>query len=200
MSTILRPAGSQPARVYWIRRAVVFGALLLVVIVLVAALSRCGRSGGGTDDEAGAAKPGPTAEEIESDSDSSRACEAADLTLVVTTDSSTYVAGSRPVFSVTITNTSDSSCTVDAGEANRELRITSGSDRIWSSLDCVDEAEERLLLLPAGGSDGPTPVTWQRVRSNSTCGEGLADPRAGTYHVVAKLAGAESQEATFSLR
>jgi hypothetical protein len=200
MSTILRPAGSQPARVYWIRRAVVFGALLLVLVMAVSALSRCGRSEGATDDEAAAVQPGPTAEEIESGSDSSRACEAADLTLVVTTDAPTYGADSTPVFSVTITNTSDSSCTVDAGDASRELLVTSGSDRIWSSLDCVDEAEERMLLLPVGGSDGPTPVTWQRVRSDETCGEGLPDPRAGTYHVVAKLAGAESQEATFSLR
>lgn len=204
MSTILRPAGSQPARVYWIRRAVVLGALLVVLILLVSALTRCG--GGGTGevaspvtDEAGADVPAATSTEVEPGSGSSRACEAADLTLVVTADSPTYPEGAMPAFSVTITNTSDSSCTVDAGEASLELLVTSGADRIWSSLDCAGDADERMLLLPAGGSDGPTTVAWQRVRSDVACSEGLADPRAGTYHVVARLGGAESQEATFDL-
>src|SRR5665647_1515170 len=101
-----------------------------------------------------------------------RTCAAADLTLVVTKDAQTYAAGAQPVFTVVITNTSDSSCAVDAGEASRELLVTSGSDRIWSSLDCVAaDAAERVLLLPAGGSDDPVSVTWPRIRSNETGGE-----------------------------
>lgn len=201
MSTIIRPAGPQPARVYWIRRAVVLGALLVVVLLLWS-MTRGG--GGGGDAAAADDTPGDVAattppDEQEPD-DASRTCEAADLTLVVTADAASYPAGVNPTFGVRITNTSDSSCTVDAGEATRELLVTSGSDRIWSSLDCpADGAAERVLLLQASGSDGPVAVAWPRVRSNETCGEGLPEPRAGTYHVVAKLVGSESQPATFNL-
>jgi hypothetical protein len=146
-----------------------------------------------------AVTPPPTDEQTD-DADAARTCTAADLTLVVAADAASYPAGTNPTFSVRITNTSDSSCTVDAGEANRELLVTSGSDRIWSSLDCVaDDAPERILLLAASGSDDPVAVVWPRVRSDDACGEGLPEPRPGTYHVVAKLVGAESQPATFNL-
>lgn len=198
MSTILRPAGPQPARVYWLRRAVVLGGFVLVVLLLWSMV----RGGGDGGDAAADDKPEAqvTAPETEQPDEGARTCTGADLTLVVTADAATYAAGANPTFTVRITNTSDSSCTVDAGDASRELLVTSGSDRIWSSLDCVAaDAPERVLLLPAGQSDDPVAVPWPRVRSNETCGEGLPAPRAGTYHVVAKLVGAESQPATFSL-
>jgi hypothetical protein len=205
MSTIFRPAGPQPARVYWIRRAVVIGALLLVVLLLWTMFAGGGGGGDAAADDAGdtggdVAATNPPTEGQTDDADAARTGTAAHLTLVVTADAASYPAGTNPTFSVRITNTGDSSCTVDAGEANRELLVTSGSDRIWSSLDCLaDGAAERVLLLPAGASDDPVAVVWQRVRSDEACGEGLPAPRAGTYHVVAKLVGAESQPATFSL-
>lgn len=202
MSTILRPVGPQPARVYWLRRAVVVGALVLVVLLMWSMV----RGGGGGGDAAADDTPEveatvpTTDEEPTDDGDAARTCTGADLTLVVTADAASYAAGANPTFNVRITNTGDSSCTVDAGEATRELLVTSGSDRIWSSLDCVAaDAPERVLLLPAGASDEPVSVAWPRVRSNEQCGDGLPAPRPGTYHVVAKLVGAESQPATFTL-
>lgn len=197
MSTILRPVGPQPARVYWIRRALVVGALL-AVIVFVSSLLNGGSSGGGA---AADAKPTPGATApADNGSDPGRTCAATDLTLVVAPDAATYAADAKPTFNVTITNTGKSACTVDAGEAAREVLITSGADRIWSSLDCTAaDAPERVLLLAPGASDGPTPVAWSRVRSDGHCTADLPAPRAGTYHVVAKLVGAESQPATFTL-
>ena len=209
MSSILRPVGPQPARVYWIRRAVVLGALLLVILLLWSMT----RGGGGgdaaadqtddaaateTDEAAGQAGEQPV--DQAGDSGAARTCTAADLTLVVTADAATYAAGVNPTFTVRITNTGDSSCTVDAGDKSRELLVTSGSDRIWSSLDCLaEDAPDRVLLLPAGTSDEPVAVNWGRIRSNEQCGEGLPEPRPGTYRVVAKLVGAESEPATFNL-
>jgi len=202
MSTVLRPAGPEPAQVYWTRRLLVLAGLILVVVLIWSVFS--GLGGGNGDAEGttqdGAAADGVTQETPATDAPAARTCAAADLTLVVTKDAQTYAAGAQPVFTVVITNTSDSSCAVDAGEASRELLVTSGSDRIWSSLDCVAaDAAERVLLLPAGGSDDPVSVTWPRIRSNATCGEGLPAPRPGTYHVVAKLVGAASEPAVFDL-
>jgi hypothetical protein len=202
MSTILRPAGSQPARVYWIRRLVVLGALFLVVVLLWSMLARGG--GGGAEDEpdAGDAEPASDSDETTADDETTaangRTCAAADLTLAVAADAQTYAAGVQPVFTVTITNTSTSSCAVDAGDAARELLVTSGTDRVWSSLDCAGDAAERLLLLPAETADSVA-VTWPRIRSAEGCTAGLPEPRPGTYHVVAKLLGAESADTVFTL-
>ena len=203
MSTVLRPAGPEPAQVYWTRRLLVLGGLILVVALIWSLISGLG---GGNGDAQGttqgdAAADGVTQETPATDAPAARTCTAEDLTLIVTTDTHAYPAGSQPVFTVTITNTGDSSCAVDAGEASRELLVTSGSDRIWSSLDCAAaDAAERVLLLPAGGSDDPVSVTWPRIRSAAGCTAGLPEPRApGTYRVVAKLVGAASEPAVFDL-
>ncbi|NLF05072.1 MAG: hypothetical protein GX593_08770, partial [Actinomycetales bacterium] len=127
------------------------------------------------------------------------ACDAKALELTLAAGRSSYPADSSPSFTVTVTNTGDAGCTVDVGEASRELLITSGSDRIWSSLDCdAGEDASRNLLLGAGKSDTHE-ASWDRIRSDAKCSEGLPEPRPGTYKAQVKLNGAESAQATFTL-
>jgi hypothetical protein len=79
--------------------------------------------------------------------------------------------------------------------------VTSGSDRIWSSLDCAVEGadgSERMLLLAQGAQEAAG-VPWARVRSDETCTAGLPEPRAGTYHAIATLVGAQSADLVFTL-
>lgn len=203
MSTVLRGLEPQPRWVYWIRRAVV-GLAALLVLVLVWALFLRGDGGGGDDEaEPPATEPSDAASEPaeETDAAASRTCAAGDLQLALTSDATTYAAGATPTFAVTITNAADSSCTVDAGNASIEVLVTSGADRIWSSIDCaVEGAEgaERMLLLTAGAQEAAS-VPWARVRSDATCSSGLAEPRAGTYHAKATLVGAESNDLVFTL-
>jgi hypothetical protein len=201
MSTILRPTGPQPPRVYWVRRLAVLGALVLVVVLFWSLLSPGGE--GGEEDSAGdPAGTGDVGEEPPADppADAGRTCTAADLQLALTSDAGSYVAGLQPVFSLVVTNGGSTSCTVDAGPGSRELLITSGTDRVWSSLDCAGDAAEELLLLSPGTASAPIAVTWPVARSAEGCTEGLPAPgRPGTYHVIAKLLGAESADVTFTL-
>lgn len=205
MSTVLRGLEPQPRWVYWVRRAVVGLAALLVLVLVWAVFLR----GSGGDDEPTepAADPDTTETEPgdepadEPDSAASRACEAADLQLALTSDATSYAAGATPTFTVTITNAAASSCTVDAGTASLEVLVTSGSDRIWSSLDCAVEGadgSERMLLLAEGAQEAAG-VPWDRTRSDATCSSGLPEPRPGTYHAVAKLVGAQSGDLVFNL-
>jgi hypothetical protein len=201
MNVLLRPAGPEPPQVYWTRRLVVLGGAVLVILLLVTIISAALRGGGDAeatspDDETLADEPGT---ETEAPATGTRTCTAADLTLVVDADAGSYAAGAQPNLSVLITNTGEASCAIDAGAARLELLITSGSDRIWSSLDCVAaDAPERLILLAAGAADTST-MQWTRVRSNEQCGADLPAPRAGWYRAVAKLAGAESEPESFEL-
>jgi len=199
MSDILRSLEPQPRWVYWLRRLLVLAVLVLVIVVVWSLVSR-GSDGDGT---AADEDPPPAADETSTageGGDPGRTCAAEDLQLALSADAQSYPAGAQPVFTLTVTNTSTESCTVDVGEASREIRITSGTDRVWSSRDCAADAAEQLLLLSASTAADPIAVTWPVVRSAEGCTEGLPAPgRPGTYHTVATLVGAESEDVVFSL-
>ena len=127
-------------------------------------------------------------------------CAPAVLQLTVVTDATEYAAAANPVLHVSVTNTGAAPCTVDAGAASREVVITSGSDRIWSSKDCASAQDaSRQLLLAAGGKD-LVDVAWPRLRSATSCPADLPAPRAGTYQAVATLLGVPSAPAVFTLK
>src|SRR5690606_40427304 len=127
------------------------------------------------------------------------ACAAKTLKLTLVAAKTSYPSAAEPSFAVTVENTGEAGCTVDVGEASRELLVTSGKDRIWSSLDCdAGEDASRNLLLGAGKSDTHE-ASWDRIRSDDKCSEGLPTPRPGTYKAQVKLNGAESEQATFAL-
>ena len=208
-----------PARVYWVRRAVVLGVpLLLVVVLLVVARPWAGRAadraGGlptGTGSatptraavSAAATTPAATPAATPSPTPSLRGgvgdCQAAQLALGLTPAAVDVPAGVSPTFTVTIKNTGAAPCLVDAGDAYREVVITSGADRVWSSKDCVPaHASRRTLLLAAGQSD-TTQFPWNRVRSAAGCPGGLPKPGPGTYQATVNLAGATGGPAVFVL-
>ncbi len=195
MSTILHPVGSQPRRVYWMRRLVVLGALV-VAIVLVYSLVAGGSSGDAAKPAAGAsprpsasAKTAPTGD-----------CAKGDVTIALAIDRTSFAKDENPNFTVTITNTSSTQCTVDAGEASRALVVTSGKDRVWSSTDCsAGKADSKLLLLDTGKAH-TSAATWPRVRSDETCTKDLPTPKPGTYKAQASLLGATSDQLSFTLK
>jgi hypothetical protein len=196
-----------PARVYWVRRLVVLGIPLLVILVVVWLVA--GRDDGAdktpaaasTTTSAPAKDPAATQPSPSTSTDSSGVadCDATSLALAMTPDAETFAAGVSATFTVSITNTGTDPCLVDAGEAQREIVITSGTDRIWSNRDCiVAGTESRTLLLPGGGND-TTPFAWNRVRSAEGCPPGLPTPGAGTYSAQLNLAGVAAPPAVFGL-
>ncbi len=195
-----------PARVYWVRRLVVLGVpLLLIVLVVWWAAGR-----GGSDDAtdpvaettstapvAPADEPGPS--ETPASDDGVADCAPAGLALAMTADAESFAAGVSPTFTVSITNTGTDPCLVDAGEAQREIVITSGTDRIWSNRDCIVPGTESRTLLLAGGGNDTTSFAWNRVRSAEGCPQGLPAPGAGTYSAQLNLAGASAPPVVFGL-
>ncbi|QGQ20421.1 hypothetical protein GC089_16020 [Cellulomonas sp. JZ18] len=77
--------------------------------------------------------------------------------------------------------------------------MTSGSDRIWSSRDCLPAEVEPLTLLLAGGQVDERVLTWPRVRSAEGCPGGLPEPGEGTYSATVAVGGATSAAAVFGL-
>ncbi|WP_454049748.1 hypothetical protein [Cellulomonas sp. Marseille-Q8402] len=195
---VLRPEGSLPPRVYWIRRTVVLVVAAAVVVLLVLGVRALLPSG----DEDGDAAPPPTtsetpAPEDEDTSTGTPACDPASLSVALAADATTYPAGALPTFTLTLTNTGDAACLVDAGEAQRQILVTSGSDRIWASTDCAAADPLQLLLAPDQADERQ--VQWDRVRSAEGCATGQAEALPGTYQAVLTLAGVSTEPVVFGL-
>lgn len=112
-------------------------------------------------------------------------CDPSDVVVTAHLGDETYHAGHRPTFSYTLVNTGQRTCTYDVGPDGLELRITSGSDRIWSSGDCAKGAADSKRLKR--GVPYTRTVTWNRTRSNPDCDHTDKKARPGTY--VVKLRG-----------
>lgn len=190
------PAPRPPARVFWIRRLVVLGLPLLLIVAL--AVWWTGRGADAAEGEptgpaAASPTPSPTPEPGVAE------CAPAQLALAVVPGAETFPDGVDPTFEVTVTNSGTEPCLVDAGDGQREIVITSGDDRVWSSRDCLPaDVDERTLLL-AGGQSDATQLGWPRERSAEGCAQDLPAPGAGTYSVTVTVGGATSQGAVFGL-
>ncbi|WP_051711924.1 hypothetical protein [Spirillospora albida] len=171
---------------YWRRRIVVLGG------VLAAAGSLLWACGGGEDEPVRrivrdvTPPPPPTAMPTVTVTvrEIARECVADDLAATLRATRDAY-AGTSPRFRVSVVNTGEEPCAL--GKGTLDVRITSGSDRVWSSARC-GQGTSRLLRSGAPFSDT---ITWDRRRA---CGGAEAGP--GTY--VASLAGTGEQ--VFRLR
>ncbi|MFA1549296.1 hypothetical protein [Actinomadura chokoriensis] len=117
-------------------------------------------------------------------------CAAEDLVVHMPDADGTYTGSERPEFQVTVVNTGAGSCKFDTGSL--DVRITSGTDRIWSSAECRSgEAPKETLRR---GIPYVDTITWDRKRG---C-KGDTRARPGTY--VADLKGRKAKKQIFYLR
>jgi hypothetical protein len=147
-----------------------------------------------TDEDAGT-----DAEDDATSSSTPVDCTPEALRLTLTSPEVEFEAAATPVLTATVTNVGDEPCTVDAGDATREVVVTSGDDRVWSTKDCAtEESASRQLLLGAGAAD-TVDIEWPRLRSAEGCPADLPAPKAGTYQAVATLGRTTSQTVVFIL-
>ncbi len=217
---LMHPRGPLPPVVYWRRRVITLAAALLV---LLAVLKACGGDGKdsltatpGTTSRSPAASapakttapaPSTSAKPATSPSPSpsptgrpeGQPCRDTDIEVSATANAKEYAAGARPRLTLVVKNRAPVSCTRDLGAAARELRVVSGSDRVWSSDDCSPGGDAEVVTIPAGGSRS-FPVTWSRTRSKPGCPAGREPVAPGTYRVVGRLGSIERPGDVFALR
>ncbi|WP_326826363.1 hypothetical protein OHA77_22130 [Streptosporangium sp. NBC_01639] len=127
------------------------------------------------------------------------ACDAPDLVLNMQGQGDVYAPGSRPRFLLTLVNIGKVMCTADVGPRAMEVRITSGSDRVWSSADCVSGVTDDIRRLDRG-IPYVREVEWDRRRSGGDCTAKRDGAEAGTYVAVVRSPGLKSRRAVFHLR
>ncbi|RAY15329.1 hypothetical protein DPM19_11525 [Actinomadura craniellae] len=124
------------------------------------------------------------------------ACDPKDVVVGLAPTKGSYGGKDRPVFRLTVVNTGARSCTYGVGPRELELRVTSGSDRVWSSAHCAGGPASTLQLLRRG-IPHITETTWDRRRSSDGCPGGRSTARPGTYVVTVK--GAKVPKQVFRL-
>jgi hypothetical protein len=205
MSTNRAPAGRLSPQVYRRRRLVVLLGLLAVIAVIVLIIVRPGASQG---DEADPSAPPatteaavqetapPTAIPTEATAADGAACTAEQITVEPVTDKIEYAAGEQPQLSVTLTNTGENICVLNAGTKAQVFTIQSGDDVYWSSTHCqVDPIDAEVSLAPDTPISSTVPIVWDRTRSSpDTCGGGREAAPAGgaSYHLAVTVDGFES--------
>lgn len=200
-----RPLGPQggttgspgPGRGTYLRRRVLVTVLALLLLAgLVVGGAALVRWVGGLlegSEPAATTEPSPTETAAAPVGD----CTAADVQVALTLGAAVPRLGSTVPFEVSIAHVGAAPCTLDAGRTARELVITSGADRVWSSADC-DSVGPRMLLLAPGNQDAET-VEWPAERSAPECVPDLPAISAGTYQAVVDASGVMSEPLTFTL-
>lgn len=225
MTAVTRPRGPLPARVYWTRRLL----LLVVAFALVFGIARLlgsGGSGGPEARNASAAASSRTPAAIDTltpqatpdaSAGSGRAantktpspmptplasptgaCSDSDVVATPSVKKEAY-AGHPVVFTMTLTTLSSPACTWEVSSRALVVKVTSGSDRIWSTQECSGAVPKQSVVVR---KDHPVDVSvaWNGQRSDSDCTRSTAWAEPGYYHVIAASFGAEPIDVQFALR
>ncbi|MFE3321050.1 hypothetical protein [Nocardia sp. NPDC059195] len=221
---MLEPNGPLSPEIYWRRRALAIGVIvvaLAIVIWLVTMVARGGDSSGADNAAATtttSAEPSASAPETSSAPSSTSStpssapsttasaadpaaqpCSDQSLALKVTVGQPTYRVGDQPAFGTVITNISSAACSRDLGAGPQFLVYTlDGQRRLWASNDCNQDDPAELKTLKAG-EQLSYKGTWFGTTSQPQCAGDRLQVPAGAYMVVAQLDAVRSAAEPFNL-
>ena len=219
MSAPLRPKGPLPARVYWVRRAVVLGVPMVALLVVLASVIGGGADGkdGTGGDAASLASGTPTGESAaqttpeapttpvppSTTKDAKPAlaepegeCSPSDV--VITPDVPDPISASGLRIDLAVRSVESEACWFTVSPRTVSVGITSGSDDIWFSRHCTDALpEQRVVARPTKA--GRASLTWNLRRSDEECSSRTDWVRLGYYHVTAAALGGEPESVQFRL-
>jgi len=226
---MLHPVGSQPPSVYWRRRLVLIGAVVLVIVLI--ALTVSALSGGGSPSAAATSSadvprptgpaPHPTTSAARSSASAparsssgtasssasgsgSRAampatCSLADLSLVAVVGKKDYKVGEKPLVELQVTNTGAKPCVRELADKQIELRVYNGTSRVWGSHDCAVQPGTDKRTL-AVGQPYRFAILWGGLTSQVGCKQTTRQRvGAGTYTLYASLSGKSGKAAQFNI-
>ena len=227
MSGLLRPVGPEPAQTYWARRALVFGAMMVLAVAAMLIINSTSSgsairsnpspptpvysvaisaSPSSTEPavsaplaigpSASATSTGPVLDATEREASTKKAdrrgpvdCSAEELRPTLT-GKQRLAPRKRNTFQLSLINGSDQTCMARVTKTNFELKIYSGSDRIWSTADCPSVIKPISRKLGSEHAVAWT-LTWDGKRSKPDCRSAREPPRPGKYVATAQLEGAE---------
>ena len=224
MSSLTRPRGPLPPRVYWVRRLLVLGVAALLVVGLGRLLTAGSDASdaGSTGDRArqAAAEPssGPTAGEPGKKRSKGQGKKGkknretapptpvlaqptgpcANDDIVATPVLTEAYGGADVLIGIELRTQVSAACTWTVSPDSLTLKITSGTDDIWSSRECPRAVPTRNLVVRQAVAT-KVGVRWNAKRSDESCSTLTDWARPGWYHVVAAALAGEPTDVQFEL-
>jgi hypothetical protein len=224
---MMRPAGPLPARVYWVRRALL-GGILVILLSLVwwtaghvfgDSSGPTGTASAGGQNPANGGGAGAPVGDSSSQHDEGDTTHAGKHRDPKKTKRHRLVAPSGPCdptqvdvevgvhdiatgrsepVTLKLTSVGVAACTLAITPDTLALRITSGPDVVWSSDECPNDVLARELVVRA---QKPIvyPFTWNGRRSTETCAHPGKVARPGGYWAEAAFIGADVHRAYFDV-
>lgn len=202
--------GPLPAAVYWRRRAVVIGVLLIAIVMFWTSCSRDPKSGasrqtpkpsGGTSTSASASPepsstmqtptvPSPSAEPTLAPPTTppAIAAECPDTALLLTADPavSSLPSGAYLQMTLRVKNISATACNRDLGANLQELYLQLGTTKVWSSDVCATRGTPSSVKTMEPSIEHSFSVTWDGKANAAGC-TNRAAPAPGRYQLFARL-------------
>ncbi|SFC20595.1 hypothetical protein SAMN04487968_104241 [Nocardioides terrae] len=118
---------------------------------------------------------------------------------VVVTPSVTDAQATRTVLvHLTLRTLVTTACTWHTSARTLQVKITSGSDRIWSTIDCPHSIPSQDVVVRRD-TDAVVNVGWSSRRSDESCSSHTKWAMPGFYHVAVAALGGEPQDVQFKL-
>ncbi len=121
-----------------------------------------------------------------------------DLAVRASTDRESYPEGVEPVLVLTLENTGEDPCRVNAGTSRMVYEVTSGADTVFDSRHCQAGAEDTEVTLEPGQEQSAR-LTWNRLRTAEGCAEAGGEAQPGYYRLVTSLGERTAEPAPFVL-
>jgi hypothetical protein len=212
MSTVLNPVGPEDSQVYWKRRLLVGGVIVLALLILwlifkpsgepsetaTAASSQSAVAPPQTASGSASASTSESASPSSSES-SGTTCADADIGVEVTTSAPSYPSGQNPQISMAIANNGETPCDRDVGSLANAIDVSSGGVRVWSSDDCSTDAKADVVTLDPGQRATVT-VDWPRTTSAPGCKGDQTEVDPGFYDALGRNGKVSSKKVSFSLQ
>jgi hypothetical protein len=217
MSSVTRPRGPLPARVYWTRRLLVLGLACVTVFALARLLG--GSSDGSSASSGTAARVGaglavssppattygPT---VAPSSKKSRKPKppplaqpdgpCADDEVVVTPVLKAPQGGGPIRIRLRLLSNDSQACTFQVSPESVVVKLVSGEDSIWSSQECPGSVPT-VEVIARRSAPGVADITWSGRRSDSHCRHSTAWAKPGWYHAIGAALGGEPTDIQFEL-
>jgi hypothetical protein len=221
---MFHPVGPQPPAVYWRRRLIVFGSVVVLLVLLVMTVKVITSGGEGSAGAQGtrpttphptttanSPTPPPTTSsaatstsasssppQSESSSTPPPACVAKNLAVSAVTGRPGYKVGEQPLLQLQVANTGPTPCVQDLADKQVELRVYNGESRVWGSHDCKVQPGTAVRTL-APDTPVRVAITWSGLSSRPGCKGTRQRVGAGTYTLYALLSGKTGKATQFTI-
>lgn len=120
------------------------------------------------------------------------------LAVRASTDRESYPEDAEPVLVLTLENTGEDPCRVNAGTSRMVYEVTSGADTVFDSRHCQVGSEDAEVTIEPGQEESAR-LTWNRLRTAEGCAEAGGEAQAGYYRLVTSLGERTAEPVPFVL-